>query len=158
MNNNKPFPRFRALALALAVSTVAVDSQAAEAGNTLQIQAQPLGSALNQLGQQTSLQLFFSPELVAGKQAPAVSGKLAPVQALQQLLQGSGLTFEVTGDTVVVKPLPTTLDLGSGSLELAPTDIKVVGDWLVMPSRAWYRTTPGHAPWYAARQWWRRAQ
>lgn len=61
MNNNKPFPRFRALALALAVSTVAVDSQAAEAGNTLQIQAQPLDSALNQLGQQTSLQLFSVP-------------------------------------------------------------------------------------------------
>ena len=83
MTNNKPFPRLRALALALAVSAVAVNSQAAEAGNTIQIQAQPLGSALTQLGQQTSLQLFFSPELVAGKQAPAVSGNLAPVQALQ---------------------------------------------------------------------------
>ena len=74
VNNNKPFPRFRALALALAVSAVAVNSQAAEAGSTIQIQAQPLASALNQLGQQTNLQLFFSPELVAGKQAPAVSG------------------------------------------------------------------------------------
>lgn len=61
MNNNKPFPRFRALALALAVSAVTVNSQAAEAGNTIQIQAQPLASALNQLGQQTNLQLFFSP-------------------------------------------------------------------------------------------------
>ena len=85
VNNNKPFPRFRALALALAVSAVAVNSQAAEAGSTIQIQAQPLASALNQLGQQTNLQLFFSPELVAGKQAPAVSGQLAPEQALQQL-------------------------------------------------------------------------
>ena len=109
MNNNKPFPRLRAVALALAVSAVAVNSQAAEAANTIHIQAQPLGSALNQLGQQTNLQLFFSPELVAGKQAPAVSGNLAPVQALQQLLQGSGLTFEMSQDTVVVKPLPTKI-------------------------------------------------
>jgi Fe(3+) dicitrate transport protein len=88
-------PTLARLALALAVSAVAVNSQAAEAGST-QIQAQPLGSALKQLGQQTNLQLFFSPELVAGKQAPAVSGNLAPVQALQQLLQGSGLTFEMS--------------------------------------------------------------
>ncbi|HDS1058499.1 TonB-dependent receptor [Pseudomonas putida] len=143
MNNNKPLPRFRALALALAVSTVAVGSQAAEAANALHIQAQPLGSALNQLGQQTSLQLFFSPELVAGKQAPAVSGNLAPVQALQQLLQGSGLTYEMSGDTVVVKPLPTTLDLGSGSLELAPTDIKVVGDWLGDAQQSVVQNHPG---------------
>ena len=140
VNNNKPLLRLRALSLALAVSAVTVNSQAAEAGKTLQIQAQPLGSALNQLGQQTNLQLFFSPELVAGKQAPAVSGNLAPVQALQQLLQGSGLTFEMSQDTVVVKPLPTALDLGSGSLELAPTDIKAP------------------APWCAARQWLSRAR
>jgi Fe(3+) dicitrate transport protein len=102
-----------------------------------------VGSALKQLGQQTSLQLFFSPELVAGKQAPAVSGNLAPEQALQQLLQGSGLTFEMSGDTVVVKPLPTTLDLGSGSLELAPTDIKVVGDWLGDAQQSVVQNHPG---------------
>ncbi|HCV41244.1 MAG TPA: TonB-dependent siderophore receptor, partial [Pseudomonas sp.] len=88
MNNNKPFPRLSALALALAVSAVTVNVQAEQAERTIQIQAQPLASALSQLGQQTDLQLFFSPELVAGKQAPAVSGNLAPVQALQQLLQG----------------------------------------------------------------------
>ncbi|MFP3681512.1 STN domain-containing protein, partial [Pseudomonas sp. SIMBA_041] len=91
------------------VSAVAVNSHAEQAGGAIQIQAQPLASALSQLGQQTNLQLFYSPELVAGKQAPAVSGNLAPVQALQQLLQGSGLTFELAQDTVVVKPLPTTL-------------------------------------------------
>lgn len=158
MNNNKPFPRFRALALALAVSAVAINSQAAQAGNAIQIQAQPLASALNQLGQQTNLQLFFSPELVAGKQAPAVSGNLAPVQALQQLLQGSGLTFEMSQDTVVVKPLPTTLDLGSGSLGWRPlTSRWSVTGW-VMPSRARCRTTPARAPWCAARRWWRRAR
>ncbi len=46
---------------------------AADAADTLHIQAQPLGAALSQLGQQTSLQVF-SPEMVAGKQAPAVDG------------------------------------------------------------------------------------
>lgn len=143
MNNNKPFPRFRALALALAVSAVTVNSQAAEAGNTIQIQAQPLASALNQLGQQTNLQLFFSPELVAGKQAPAVSGNLAPVQALQQLLQGSGLTFEMSpghrrGKAAADYPRP-----GQRQPELAPTDIKVVGDWLGDAQQSVVQNHPG---------------
>jgi hypothetical protein len=44
------------------------------AGEAIHIRAQPLGQALSELGQQTSLQVFFSPDLVAGKQAPAVDG------------------------------------------------------------------------------------
>ncbi len=158
VNNNKPLLRLRALSLALAVSAVTVNSQAAEAGKTLQIQAQPLGSALNQLGQQTNLQLFFSPELVAGKQAPAVSGNLAPVQALQQLLQGSGLTFEMSQDTVVVKPLrrPSTWAAAAWSWR-PPTSRWSVTGW-AMPSKAWCRTTPVPAPWCAARQWLSRAR
>ena len=110
------------------------------------------------MGQQTNLQLFFSPELVAGKQAPAVSGNLAPEQALQQLLQGSGLTYELSQGTVVVKPAESAGVLTTGSLELAPTDVKVVGDWLGMPSRAWYRTIPARAPWCVVRPWWKRAR
>ncbi|WP_031325888.1 STN domain-containing protein, partial [Pseudomonas taiwanensis] len=141
MNNNNPFPGFRALALALAVSAVAVNSQAADA--TIQIQAQSLASALNQLGQQTNLQLFFNPELVAGKQAPAVSGQLAPEQALQQFLQGSGLTYEMSQGTVVVKPAQADGTLTTGSLELAPTDVKVVGDWLGDAQQSVVQNHPG---------------
>ncbi|MFB4392604.1 MULTISPECIES: TonB-dependent siderophore receptor [unclassified Pseudomonas] len=130
MNNNKPLLHLRRLALAVAVSAAAVNSYAEQAPASIQIQAQPLAEALAQLGQQTNLQLFFSPELVAGKQAPAVTGNLAPEQALQQLLQGSGLTYEISQDTAVVKPLQAAGTLTTGSLELAPTDVKVVGDWL----------------------------
>lgn len=143
MNNNKPFLRLRRLALALAVSAAAANSYAEQAPAAIQIQAQPLASALTQLGQQTSLQLFFSPELVAGKQAPAVSGSLAPEQALQQLLQGSGLTYEMSQDTVVVKPAQSAGTLTTGSLELAPTDVKVVGDWLGDADQTVVQNHPG---------------
>ncbi len=143
MNNNKPFLRLRRLALALAVSAAAANSYAEQAPAAIQIQAQPLASALTQLGQQTSLQLFFSPELVAGKQAPAVSGSLAPEQALQQLLQGSGLTYEMSQDTVVVKPAHSAGTLTTGSLELAPTDVKVVGDWLGDADQTVVQNHPG---------------
>ncbi|MFJ9993868.1 TonB-dependent siderophore receptor [Pseudomonas putida] len=143
MNNNKPLLHLRRLALALAVSAAATHSYAAQAPAAIQIQAQPLAQALAQLGQQTNLQLFFSPELVAGKQAPAVSGNLAPEQALQQLLQGSGLTYEMSQDTVVVKPVQSAGTLTTGSLELAPTDVKVVGDWLGDADQTVVQNHPG---------------
>lgn len=54
LHNNK-IRRWVPLALALAVSA------SANADDAIHIQAQPLGAALSQLGQQTSLQVFFSP-------------------------------------------------------------------------------------------------
>ncbi|NWD88560.1 hypothetical protein, partial [Pseudomonas sp. K5002] len=63
MKNNKS-SRWAPLALALAVSAAL---PAAYADDGIHIQAQSLGSALSQLGQQTSLQVFFSPDMVAGK-------------------------------------------------------------------------------------------
>ncbi|AXA26649.1 TonB-dependent siderophore receptor [Pseudomonas putida] len=143
MNNNKPLLHLRRLALALAVSAAATHGYAAQAPAAIQIQAQPLAQALAQLGQQTNLQLFFSPDLVAGKQASAVSGNLAPEQALQQLLQGSGLTYEMSQDTVVVKPVQSAGTLTTGSLELAPTDVKVVGDWLGDADQTVVQNHPG---------------
>lgn len=136
MNNHKLSPRSASrsrwlpLALALAVSAGIGNSYADSAPASIQIQAQSLAAALNQLGQQTSLQLFFSPALVAGKQAPAVSGNLSPEQALQALLQGSGLTYEISQGTVVLHPAQGDSQAANGTLELAPTDITMVGDWL----------------------------
>jgi Fe(3+) dicitrate transport protein len=141
VNNNKPSPTLARLALALAVS--AVPSTARPQRPQPSRSRPSRWAALKQLGQQTNLQLFFSPELVAGKQAPAVSGNLAPEQALQQLLQGSGLTFEMSGRHRGGEASADTLDLGSGSLELAPTDIKVVGDWLGDAQQSVVQNHPG---------------
>ncbi|MCW2268025.1 TonB-dependent siderophore receptor [Pseudomonas sp. JUb96] len=149
MNNNKFSPRSASrsrwlpLALALAVSGGIASSYADQPVTSIQVQAQPLASALSQLGQQTSLQLFFSPERVAGKQAPAVSGNLAPEQALETLLQGSGLTYEMSQGTVVLKPVQSAGTLNTGSLELAPTDVKVVGDWLGNADETVVQNHPG---------------
>src|SRR3546814_15909774 len=82
-NNNRAPTRWLPLALTLAVSAALPQAFADQAATSIHIQAQPLGQALSQLGQQTALQVFFSPELVAGKQAPAVDGNLAPEAALR---------------------------------------------------------------------------
>ncbi|MCS5514694.1 STN domain-containing protein [Pseudomonas qingdaonensis] len=90
MNNNKVSKRWLPLALALAVSGGIANSYADSAPTSIQIQAQPLAAALGQLGRQTSLQLFFSPDLVAGKQAPAVSGNLAPNRRCRPCCRAAG--------------------------------------------------------------------
>ncbi|RMX05078.1 TonB-dependent receptor [Corticibacter populi] len=64
--------------------------------------AQPLGDALNALAQQAGLQIVVSQTLVAGRQAPAVSGRMEVRQALERLLAGSGLAAQVDGNEVVI--------------------------------------------------------
>ena len=134
-NNKLPW-----LPLALALS-VNIALPQAHAGEAIRIPAQPLGQALSQLGQQTSLQVFFSPELVAGKQAPAVDGNLSPEDALRQLLQGSGLQYQIDDGSVTLMPAPTAAI--NGPLELGATEIKVVGDWLGDADAAVVQNHPG---------------
>ncbi|VVO47224.1 TonB-dependent siderophore receptor [Pseudomonas fluorescens] len=126
------------LTLALAVGAALPQAFAA---SSIHIPAQPLGQALSQLGQQTSLQVFFNPELVAGKQAPAVDGDISPEQALRQLLQGSGLQYQIDQGSVTLTPVPTAAT--NGPLELDATDIKVVGDWLGDADVALVQNHPG---------------
>lgn len=69
------------------------------AARTVQIDlpAQPLQAALLALGRQTGLQLAFAPQLVAGRQAPAISGHLDRWAALERLLAGTDLAYRRTG-------------------------------------------------------------
>jgi iron complex outermembrane receptor protein len=76
---------------------------AQDAPVSVDIPAQSLSQALKQLGRQTSLQLFFTPDLVAGKSAPAVQGTMAPRQALDALLKGSGLEYVPSGRGVTLQ-------------------------------------------------------
>ena len=138
-NRALPTSRWLPLALALAVSAGLSQAHAEQAPSAIHIQAQPLAQALSQLGLQTSLQVFFSPELVAGKQAPAVQGSLSPEQALRQLLQGSGLDYQIDGSSVTLSPAP----VANAPLELGVTDIKVVGDWLGDANAAVVQNHPG---------------
>jgi len=69
----------------------------------INIPTQPLGQALNELARQANLQMTFPAALVAGKQAPAVSGQFTIRQALDRLLAGSGLNATTQGTNVVIQ-------------------------------------------------------
>lgn len=140
-------PRFarKSLALAAAVALALAagfapqahaQSGAAAAANTpadrpvaLNIAAQPLAQALNELARQANLQMTFPAALVAGKRAPAVSGQMTARQALDRVLAGSGLAASVDGASIVVREapahrsgettLPTVTVTASGGLESA---------------------------------------
>jgi hypothetical protein len=56
--------------------------------------AQPLALALDRFADLTGRAALFSSTLVAGRTSAAVRGRLAPLAALQALLQGTGLEAE----------------------------------------------------------------
>lgn len=68
------------------------------------IAAQPLASALEQFARQAGLQLVLSPGLVHGMQAQALQGAYPAQQALDKLLQSSGLLGRMDGGTLTVQP------------------------------------------------------
>ncbi len=76
---------------------------ATQSGVALSIPAQPLAQALNELARLANLQMSYPASLVAGKMAPAVSGRLTTQQAMDRLLAGSGLEATVDGSSVLVR-------------------------------------------------------
>ncbi|MFU2317190.1 TonB-dependent siderophore receptor [Rahnella sp. PCH160] len=113
-------------AIALAVcSPLAV----AAATLTVSLPAQPLIASLNTLAQQAGVQLIAAPESVAQKTAPSVKGTMTLEAALGRVLQGSGLSFSIENDTVVVAPQPAA---GSDTMTVNGQS----GAWTTVPQES----------------------
>ncbi|CAM0118727.1 TonB-dependent receptor [Stenotrophomonas maltophilia] len=91
----------RATALALAVSTALLPLAWVPAGQAqpaiiapvrqYTIPEQPLADAVRAFGRQADVQVVFRSDLVEGRRSSAVRGEYSQMQALQQLLRGSGV-------------------------------------------------------------------
>lgn len=94
-------------ALAMAASAPA-QAQGRSSSATVQVSIPPgdLGTVLSAFSRAANLQVVVDPDLIAGKRSAGLSGSFAASDALAKLLAGSGLTFALEGDTVVVKPTP----------------------------------------------------
>lgn len=105
-------PRLQPLACALLLTCAAWPALAqtnppsmASASGPLDIPAGPLATTLTRIGQQAGRTIVADPALLAGRRAPAIAGTLAPRQAVQQALAGSGLVVdEATGGALRVRP------------------------------------------------------
>jgi iron complex outermembrane receptor protein len=62
-----------------------------------EIPSQPMSAAINAFILQSGWQISYSPALAAGKTSTAVSGRVTPLAALQQLVQGTGITVRISG-------------------------------------------------------------
>ncbi|WP_338477485.1 TonB-dependent siderophore receptor [Pseudomonas trivialis] len=104
-------------ALLLAVSLpIAGYVQAQEV--ELNIPAQPLGSALQEFGRQTNVQVLYSPGDVQGKKSNSVKGKLDPQLAIGTLLAGTSTRHSLSGNSLTI----TAAGAATG-LELSPTQV-----------------------------------
>ena len=105
------------LSSALVASVLLGSSMAQAAPVALNIPAQSLASALNEFGKQANLQVLYSPDQVQGIKSRTVSGSLEPVKALETLLQGSGISYQLNGDTVILNaPQGKGLELGATTI------------------------------------------
>ena len=60
----------------------------------LNIEPQPVGEALNELGRQTGLVIIVYSAVGRGVSAPRITGKLTAEHALDQILANTGLRYE----------------------------------------------------------------
>ncbi|NJO12285.1 MAG: hypothetical protein HC872_01105 [Gammaproteobacteria bacterium] len=123
----------------VALTTVACLSvmafSAAEADTSLRkpthIPAQKLGSALQTLAQDREFYVIFAAQDLAGLQTAGVTGELTSQEALEQLLNGTGLTFRFVDDkTVNILPIRGEARL----LNAAPQLAAAPAAWLEDPA------------------------
>src|SRR5580698_5688410 len=108
---------FVAVGAAVLWATASATAQAPSAGEprNLSIPAEPLANALNDLAEQSGLQVMFASELVARIKSPEVRGSLTAAEALQRLLSNTGLRFEFVNPHTVAIMGPERKHPGSGS-------------------------------------------
>jgi iron complex outermembrane recepter protein len=91
-------------------SSAGAQTQGGAGPYSVSIPAEPLGDALNELAQQTGLQILFSSELVAHLHAAPVKGSLTADAALQIILGTSGLKFEFVNPRTIAILGPPAAD------------------------------------------------
>lgn len=70
------------------------------------IPAQPLANSLHDLGKATGMNISFPNDVVSGKTAPEVRGRMTSKEALQRMLGESGLVPKVEGNNIFIQKPP----------------------------------------------------
>ncbi|WP_122662237.1 TonB-dependent siderophore receptor [Pseudomonas viridiflava] len=103
--------------LAVAMS-LALAGHAMASPVSLDLPSQPLATSLRQLGESAGLTIAVDDSIVAQRNAPAIKGNLEPLDALQRLLDGSGLTYQQQGSTLIISPRnDAAIELGATSIQ-----------------------------------------
>lgn len=84
----------------------------------IDLPAQALAASIQQLSRLSGLSIGGDAALLEGKAAPAVKGRLEPVDALRKLLEGSGLSVSFEGNKALIATVAPMLK-----------EVVVVGEW-----------------------------
>jgi iron complex outermembrane receptor protein len=110
-----------ATAVSFATLRLASADDAAATRKPTSIAAQQLGPALNQLAQSRGLQVLYLSSTVRDRRTPGASGDITTDEALEQLLNGTGLTYRyLDAHTVTVIPAPVPDSEGASASLPAP--------------------------------------
>ena len=91
----------------LALPVPAVAAEAADAQLDLDLPAGPLATSLTRIGQLGGRSIAADPALVAGRQAPAIAGRMTAFEAVQRALAGSDLRpVGVAGGAITIQRMP----------------------------------------------------
>ena len=98
--------KLNTLVLSAAASALLAGMAPAQASNAVEfdIQSTDLAAALQQFAIQSGRNMLFSTEAMTGRPVNPVRGALDPLVALDQMLEGSGLAYEVTESGAIVFP------------------------------------------------------
>lgn len=98
--------------------SLALTGQVIAAPVSLDLPQQPLSTSLRQLGETAGLTIAVDDGIIAQRNAPALKGNLEPLDALQRLLEGSGLTYQQQGATLVIsRRNDVAVELGTTSIQ-----------------------------------------
>ncbi|NIF29957.1 TonB-dependent siderophore receptor [Pantoea sp. Tr-811] len=109
--------------LGLALSGAMVAQVQAQEWN-LDIPAQSVNSALQALAKQTDTQVLYSPEDVGGTRSASLKGRHDLASSLGILLAGTGLRYQIDGNTVTVTGSAAAKE---GQVELSATNVNSTG-------------------------------
>ena len=154
-----------ALAVILAFAPVA---SFAQGEMDIDIPSQSLASAVTELGQETGLNVSVAEALVVGRTSPAVKGSMTPMEALNRLLAGTGLSpvdvqngnvavtsnfasqnatddpFDLDTLVLTLDRFPTTAtDLASSTTILEDEDVEEQPSFETQPLDGLARVVPG---------------
>src|SRR5882672_3672434 len=83
-------------------------SEKLNATTSFDLPTQPLGLALKAVAEQAGIQILFEEKVVRGLQAPALKAQESALQALNTLLDNTGLEYAARDETIAVRKKSST--------------------------------------------------
>jgi len=120
------------VALAAAVSVLVHSAFAETVTFPFDISRVDLALALNQIAQQSHIEISYSAELTRGKISPSLKGTYSPEQALKKLLKGSGLhARQIAGSALVIEKEGAGMSRSGGQEPTKDDDAVMQGEIIV---------------------------